>query len=328
MAEFINGKIYEYYDMLDTDGNVINASDGGVIFADGKYHWYGQALRDLPVGYKGTGGQVTDTGVVMYASGDLVHWEYEGVILAVGEGELRAPMRFERPKIIYNDRTGKYVLWCHYVEYPGDHGFEIGKGEAGVAVADKVNGPYRWLGHTRPIDDRGVVRDLTLYKEEDGRAYLIFDRDISLIEKANRCQYIVRLSDDYLSTTDEWVRIDPCYRREASALFKQNGTYYMITSGMTSWDFNGAIYYRSDSLYGPWEEMGDPCIGDDGTTFRSQTTAVFKPEGSDVYIHMAERHNTESFLHCSYVWLPIDVDKEGKLSLTYREKINFDLKEK
>ena len=320
MDRFIHGKVGEFVDWLDTDGNVINASDGGVIFADGRYHWYGQAFRPRGMAYGGEGGQVTDVGVVMYVSDDLYNWEYEGVILACGDGELKAPMRFERPKIIYNEKTGKYVLWCHYVEYPGDHGFEIGKGEAGVAVCDMVNGSYEWLGHTRPIDSDGVVRDLSLYKDDDGTAYLIYDRDISLIKKADRCQYIVRLSDDYLTVTDEYRRIEPTYRREAAAIVKRGGYYFMITSDMTSWDFNAAKYYRAKSLYGPWEDMGDPCVGDDGTTFASQTSAIFKVENSDVFIHMSERHNTENFLRSSYIWLPIDFHDDGRLSISYKEE--------
>ena len=43
-----NGDLNEFTDWYDTDGNVINASDGGIIFVDGKYYWYGMALRDLP----------------------------------------------------------------------------------------------------------------------------------------------------------------------------------------------------------------------------------------------------------------------------------------
>ena len=273
MKTFRNGKLDEFVDIYDTDGRVVNASDGGIIFADGKYHLYGQALRDLPEGYRGAGGQVTETGVVMYCSEDLVKWEYEGVVLSCEEGELRAPMRFERPKIIYNEKTGRYVLWCHYVEYPGGHGFEKGKGEIGVAVSDSVNGCYRWLGHFRPIDDDGVVRDRTLYKDSDGTAYLIFDRDISLIEKANRCLYIVKLSEDYLSCTDEYRRIDPAYRREAAILY-HGGYYYMI----------------------PRE-----CRDEASTTFNSQTSYVFSPDGGESFIHVSERHNTKSFLHCSYI---------------------------
>lgn len=32
-----NGDLNEFTDWYDTDGNVINASDGGIIFVDGKY---------------------------------------------------------------------------------------------------------------------------------------------------------------------------------------------------------------------------------------------------------------------------------------------------
>jgi beta-galactosidase len=324
MGKFINGKLSEFKDLYDVDGNIVNASDGGIIFADGKYHWYGQALRNLPAKGGGEGGQVTDIGVVMYESTDLVNWKYEGVILACStnpESELSAPMRFERPKIIYNEKTKQYVLWCHYVGYPGDHGFESGTGEAGVAVCDTVNGSYKWLGTTRPIDNDGVVRDCTLYKDIDGNAYFIFDRDVSLIEKDNRCLYIVRLTDDYLSCTSEYKRIDSAYRREGAAVVYYKGYYYMITSGLTSWAFNQAKYFRAKNLFGEWEDMGDPCVGDvNHTTFNSQTTAIFKIEGKDMYIHMAERHNTDNFLHCSYIWLPIHFGEDHTMSIAYQKE--------
>ena len=98
MRSFYHGDINEFADWLDTDGNIINASDGGIIFADGKYHWYGQALRPLPMSGGPYGGQMTDVGVVMYESSDLLNWKYEGVILEVSSdpaSELYAPMRFE-----------------------------------------------------------------------------------------------------------------------------------------------------------------------------------------------------------------------------------------
>ena len=321
--KFKNGRLDEFVDIIDTDGNVLNASDGGIIKVGERYYWYGQALRDRPEGYKGQGGQVTDVGVVMYSSADLSEWKYEGVVLACSEGELRAPMRFERPKIIYNEKTDKYVLWCHYVGYPGDHSFDIGGGEIGVAVSDSINGEYKWLGHFRPIDDDGVVRDCTLYKDEDGSAYLFFDRDISLLERSNRCIYVVKLSDDYLSCTDEYKRIDPAYRREAAAVLHHGDYYYMITSGMSGWSFNRACYYRSRDLMGEWEDMGDPCVGDDqGTTFNSQTSFVFSTDDGR-FIHVSERHNTSSFLHCSYIWLPVEFGDRNTLSLRYAEDVEI-----
>lgn len=323
MEKFIHGTSSDFVDWLDTDGNVINASDGGVIFADGKYYWYGQAMRNKGFGLKGTGGQVTDVGVVMYSSDDLLSWKYEGVALAVENEDgspLRPPLRFERPKIIYNEKTKKYVLWCHYIKAPGDHSFGEGGGEAGVAIAEKVTGPYKSLGTLRPIDNEGVVRDCTLYKDSDGTAYFIYDRD-ETFDVPTRCIHIVKLSDDYISPSGEYKKIDVCYRREAPAVIHHGEYYYMITSDMTAWEANKAKYFRAKSLLGEWEDMGDPYSDDyEGNSFMSQTTYAFNIEGSDRFIHMAERHNKSNFLHCSYIWLPIDFDSEGRLSISYREE--------
>lgn len=318
----VNGKLDEFIDWTDTQGNVINASDGGILYVDGVYHWYGMALRPLPNRAHGNGGQATTTGVVMYASEDLVHWDYEGVILPCStepDSPLYAPMRFERPKIIYNEKTDKYVLWCHYVKYPGDHGDEEGTGDAGVAVCDRVNGTYEWLGYMRPIDDRGMVRDCTIYKDMDGSAYFIYDRQVG----EDRCLHIVKMSEDYLSFTGEYRRIECAYRREAASIVYYDGYYFMVTSDLTSWRFNQAKYYRAKELMGEWEDMGDPCVDDtDHKTFHSQSTYIFKVEETEhTYIHMAERHNTDNFLHCSYIWLPVEFSEDHTLQLRYRTEV-------
>ncbi len=322
MEKFVHGKTTEFVDWHDTDGNIINASDGGVIFAEGKYHWYGQALGDLPYGAAGTGGQTTSVGVVMYGSEDLLHWEYEGVVLACSEdanSELHAPMRFERPKILYNEKTKQYVLWCHYVQYPGDHGVAVGEGDAGVAVCDSVNGTYEWKGYIRPICEEGSVKDCTLYQDRDGSAYFVFDQ---CFDSENRCLHFVKLSEDYLLPTQDHWKMETGFHREAPAIVYHDGYYYMITSGLTGWNYNPAKYFRSKTLRGEWEDMGDPCIEDtEHTTFCSQTTYIFKVEGrEDLYIHMAERHNTENFLHCSYIWLPIHFSDDHTLELRYKEE--------
>ena len=323
-----NGQLTEFVDWYDTNGEILNASDGGIIYADGVYHWYGMALRPLPFNSGDKGGQTTTTGVVMYASKDLYNWEYEGVILPCSKDPshpLYGPMRFERPKIIYNERTKKYVLWCHYVKHPGNHGFTQGTAEAGVAVCDMVNGTYEWLGYTRPIDEKGYVRDCTLYKDKDGSAYFIYDRqtgDSWNGPDVDRCLHIVKLSDDYTSCTKEYRRINEAYWREAAVLTYYDGYYFMITSDLTSWDFNQARYYRAKNLFGPWEDMGDPCVGDEEhLTFHSQGTYIFQVEGKeDLHIFMAERHNTENFLKCSYIWLPIQFGKDHTLQLEYKKE--------
>ena len=331
MSTFTNGKIEEFHQHYDTDGNILNVSDGGVIYADGLYHWYGMALQPKPFAGHGEGGQVTLSGVNMYASADLTNWTYEGVVLRCSpdeDGPLRAPMRFERPKIIYNETTQKFVLWCHYVGYPGDHGFSDTGGEALAAVSEKVNGPYRLVNITRPIDRDGVVRDSTVFQDADGSAYFIYDRHIGggfnpVLKPFERCLHIVKLKNDYLSFTGEYARIDAADQREAPCVVKRGEYYYMSTSGLTGWNYNRARYFRSKSLMSGWEDMGDPCLNDEEkTTFRAQGTSIFQTrEGRDIL--MLERHNTQNFLHCSYIWLPIDYTDDGKIQLTYKEQIEL-----
>lgn len=327
MNSFLHGEINEYIPWYDTDGNIINASDGGVIFFDGKYHWYGMAFRPLPFISGPHGGQMTDIGVVMYESSDLYNWKYEGVILAVSgdpSSELYSPMRFERPKIIYNEKTKQFVLWCHYVKYPGNHGSGDGEGEMGLAVCDTVNGKYKWLGYTRPIDKKGVVRDMTVYKDFDGSAYLIYDRHVTTEENgksvADRCLHVVKLSEDYLSFSDKYKRIDAAAWREAPVVTYKNGYYYIITSGLTGWETNQARAFKAKHLLNEWEDIGDPCVDDfTHTTFNTQGSNAFCVEGTDTQIIMLERHNTGNFLESSYVWLPVEFN-DNTVSLKYTKE--------
>lgn len=317
-----NGELEDYIQWRDEEGDIINASDGGIIYVEGIYYWYGMALRGLPFASGGKGGQTTTQGVVMYSSVDLEHWKKEGIILpctSEPESELYGPLRFERPKIIYNEKTGQYVLWCHYVKYPGDHGITEGTAEAGRAVCDRVNGTYEWKGCCRPIAAEGAVKDCTLYKDRDGSAYFIYDRRVG----EERCLHAVRLSDDYLNAMEEYQQLDAMVGREAPAVVYQDGYYFMITSGLSGWTYNQAKYFRAKRIFGPWEDMGDPCVGDtDHTTFHSQSSYIFRVEGKEnLYIHMAERHNTENFEHCSYVWLPVTFHPDHTLSLHYQKEV-------
>ena len=332
MKTLCHGEINEFVDWLDTDGNIINASDGGVIYAGGKYHWYGLAFRPLPMESGPFGGQMSDIGVVMYESEDLLSWKYEGVILEVShdpQSVLYAPLRFERPKIIYNDKTGQYVLWCHFVKYPGNHGKGDGDCDMGVAVCDTVNGKYKWLGYTKPIDGCSWVRDMTVYKDFDGSAYLIYDRHRMCPQESgaegelyeDRCLHVVKLSDDYLSFTDTYKRIESAPRREAPVVVYKDGYYYIVTSGLTGWQTNQAKAFRTKHLLDEWEEIGDPCVDDfTKTTFNTQGSNAFTVEGTDTQIIMLERHNTENFLKSSYVWLPVQFNEDNTISLHYKRE--------
>ena len=87
---------------LDDRGEVINAHGGGVLYANNKYYWFGEKR-----------GRWASEGVNVYSSADLINWKYESLALAPSAdstSDIAKGCLMERPKIIYNTRTGKYVL--------------------------------------------------------------------------------------------------------------------------------------------------------------------------------------------------------------------------
>ena len=194
-----------------------------------------------------------------------------------------------------------------------------------MASCESVNGRYRIERIFRPIDRAGFVRDCTLFVDEDEDAYFIYDRQMSEafnkeLEPFERCLHAVRLTDDYLDASDTWVRLDACDGREAPCMFKKDGVYYLITSGLTGWEYNEAEYYVSSHPLEGWKCMGNPCAGPGAsTTFNSQPTQVIAVNG--YYYLLCERHNTRDFLECSHILLPIEFGGDCSLTIRYAEEV-------
>ncbi|MDT0446700.1 chitobiase/beta-hexosaminidase C-terminal domain-containing protein [Streptomyces johnsoniae] len=128
---------------LDTDGNAIQAHGGGFLKVGDTYYWVGENKAH---------GSAAFGGVNLYKSTDLENWENAGAILSVDSADVNgnrilAHSKVERPKLLYNEETGKYVLWGHY-EMPGNYAAS----EVIVATADDIEGPYTITekGHFRP----------------------------------------------------------------------------------------------------------------------------------------------------------------------------------
>lgn len=272
---------------LDVDGEPINAHGGGIYYEDGTYYWFGE-------------GRAThqSLGVMVYSSRNLYDWKYEGVALAPVDDDpdhdIARGSIMERPKVLYNKKTGKYVMWFH-LELKGQ-GYRAAR--AGVAVSDRVTGPFEFVHSFRP--NGNMSRDMTLFQDKDGSAYHIY------ASRENYDLRISRLSDDFLQPTsmDSLISSD---HREAPAIFERNGIYYLITSGCTGWDPNPALYYTARSVWGPWEKQDNPARGAGAdTTFGAQSTFVLPVQGrEDAFIFMADRWNPKNLRDSRYVWLPI-----------------------
>ena len=285
---------------LDTDGKPIQAHGGGVLYDQGTYYWYGENKAGPTL----SPSRVDVIGVSCYSSTDLYTWKNEGVVLpAVPDdpGHDLHPSRVaERPKVLYNAHTKQYVLWLH-VDSP-DYTYA----RTGRAVSDSPTGPFRYVGSITPAG--ADSRDMTLFGDTDGTAYVVFSSDMNSVTR------IARLADDYLDTTAtaaEAFRAPANHSgRESPAVFTHGGRYYFVGSGCTGWAPNRAEYAVASSPLGPWEVKGDPCVGPGAeTTFGGQNTFVLPVAGRPgAFILMLDRWNPAALQDSRYVWLPLEVD--------------------
>lgn len=324
----------------DTEGKHINAHGGGILFYNGTYFWFGESR--LPRGEKDR----TNYGVGSYSSKDLLNWKNEGLALRVINDTaslLQPGSVIERPKVIFNRRTGKFVMWFHH-ELKGQ-GYKAAL--TGVAVSDNITGPYKYLRSLRPnagtlpvnfqeeyksatvkegtlksLSDEWIkavkegmfvrrdfeggqmARDMTLYVDRDGKAYHIHSSE------ENMTLHFSELTDDYLDFTGKYYRVLPGGSNEAPAIFYTRGKYYMFTSGTTGWKPNPGRVSSADKLSGEWKELGNPCRGkedENKTTFRSQSTFVLQiPGKKNTFIYLGDRWIPENLANSRHIWLPIE----------------------
>lgn len=337
----------------DESGRHINAHGGGIMKYGDTYYWFGEHKDDHTSNAM--------VGVMCYASKDLINWRNCGVALSVTDErghDIERGCILERPKVIYNKVTGKFCMWFH-LELKG-RGYNAAR--YGVAVADRPEGPYKFLYSSRanagtwPIEfnkqacaiadtlnmdnykkwwtpswrkaiDKGLFvkrdftagqmsRDMTLYIDDDGKAYHIF------ASEDNVTLHIAELTADYLHHTGRYTRVASGGQNEAPAIFKQDGTYWMITSGCTGWEPNEARMFSAPSIWGPWTQHPNPCRGPKAEkTFNGQSTFVLTLEDGR-HIFMADIWRPRHPRDARYIWIPIEFE-DNKPVIRWRDEVSF-----
>jgi hypothetical protein len=269
----------------DTSGKRIEAHGGGFIQVGDTWYWVGED-KSMNSG--------NFFGVNVYASKDLVSWQFRNAIITRQTStDLAAADRIiERPKIIYNDSTKQYVMWLHW------DGQSYATAQAGVFTSATVDGNYKQVSHFQP--NSNMARDDSLFKDDDGKAYFM------AAANNNQDMIIYQLADDYLSVKSQVVTVFAGKQREAPAMFKQGGRYYLITSAATGWDSNQAQYASATNIAGPWSGLSN--IGD-GTTFDTQSAFVIPYVGSQAttYIFAGDRWQDPDLVSSKYIWIPIQI---------------------
>ena len=305
----VNGKLY------DNDKILINAHGAGILYYNGTYYLFGEIKKGktwLVPKQSWEDYRVQAGGISCYSSKDLKTWKYEGVALAPVKGRPESDIDtgkvIERPKVIYNNKTRQFVMWMHVDAK--DYSYS----QSGVAVSKNPVGPYHYIGSVKP--NGNMSRDMTLFKDDDGKAYLIYSSE------QNNTMQVCLLSDDYLSPTKTYSRILVNRRREAPALFKNAGKYYLITSDCSGWSPNAATYAVADNILGPYKELGNPCKGlGANTTFQSQSTFVLPLKEKNTYLFMADRWNKTDLEKSDYLWLPLSVNN-SKVEIKSIDAVN------
>ncbi|KAK9640855.1 hypothetical protein HCH54_008614 [Aspergillus fumigatus] len=199
---------------------------------------------------------------------NLVEWTYVGELLSrQSSGDLGPNRVVERPKVLYNEATRKYVMWMHI----DDSSYKEAK--TGVATSSSVCGKYTYLGSFQPLGQQS--RDMGLFKDDDGSAYLLTE------DRPNGLR-INRLTSDYTNVTST-VHLFPEHI-EAPAMYKKNGVYFMFGSQLTGWSTNDNKYTTSTSLSGPWSSWAN-FAPSGSNTFNSQTTFILGVGDTVMYYH-------------------------------------------
>jgi hypothetical protein len=265
---------------LDTAGKPIQAHGASILQVGDTFYWYGENKeRTLP------GSGIWHWGVRAYASKDLVNWADQGLIIPPVPDDPASPLhpakQLDRPHILYNAGTRKFVCWVKIMETDG-------RQTRTILTADRFTGPYTIIRHgLQPLGMNAGDFDL-LINPDDLKAYTYFERVHSELICAD-------LSGDYTDVTGyystHFPHPAPPQVREGPAYFHRRGKHYLITSGTTGYHPNPSEVAIADTFHGPWTVLGDLHPKDASrTSFNSQVSSVFKhPAKKDLYIALADR---------------------------------------
>jgi hypothetical protein len=349
-AQFKPGQVWP-----DNQGVHINAHGGGVLFDNGVYYWFGEHKTEGSAGNVAHVGvhvyasknlyDWQDKGIALAVSKDPASDITEGCILERPK-VLRCPKTGKYVMFFHLElkgkgydtaRTGIAVSDTAAGPYRFLRSVRPNAGHWPLNVKPEQTTPEAIAAAKRnlPISNgpsekgKGVdvfianyaegqmSRDMTLFKDDDGKAYHIF------ASEHNSTVQIAELTDDYLDYTGRYARALEKTWTEGLAVCKRQGVYYMIGSGCTGWEPNAARAFKATNIFGPWTSLGNPCRGVNPQnnlgpekTWGGQSTFILEVN-PDTYIAMFDIWRPENAIDGRYAWLPITFTAGG-ISITWQ----------
>ncbi len=282
LGQFSNGSIISGINWFDQDQKTVSAHGAGILREGDTFYLFGEFKRDDSNAFNGFS---------CYSSKNLSDWKFENVVLPVqSEGSLSKDKVGERPKVLKNPETGEYIMFMHTDD------LNYKDPLVGYATSNSIDGTYQFQGPLL-FEGKPIKRwDMGVFQDSDGQGYLVMHHGD-----------LYRLSADYKSITQQiTTQATKC---ESPVIFKKNGIYFWLGSGLTGWERNDNFYYTAKSLEGPWEYQGN--FAPKGTlTYNSQSTYVLPINGSKdtTYIYMGDRwSHPKQNASATYVWQPLQI---------------------
>ena len=288
------------------------------------------------------------TTINMYKSKDLVNWQFDNAVTSIDDANAieycdgnvegstskvlnyndqrqeykdlvakhpqylsnaKLGCKIERPHILKNAKTGKYLIWAHW---EGTVGY--GSSQLIAFQSDTVDGKYqplKWQDgqvHAQPkVMVNGKLtpmasRDLSAWADPDtGNAYIVSSTEKVRLYKLNDTYTGVDANGSY-----EFPNIS---YREAPSLFKENGRYYMITSGQDYWDPTQTEYASNANIEDPngWTSLAElQSKSDARKNWGSQDASTRTYIGQPTYVlQYQDQNNKPAVMLLADDWNPL-----------------------
>ena len=219
----------------DVAGDIVDAHDGKVVAANGRYYLYGESYGNQTLSTSYPWKSVPRLKV--YTSPDLVAWTLRGDPLPMISGTLWIP------NVIYNATTGVFLMWF------GSGGWRSATSTDGVHFTPSSTAAfYSRFGPRAGTDGTGIFID------DDGAGYVAFAASPAGLP--DHVVSIERLTDDYLSTTRINVTgLFPDSYVESPSLWKRSGVYYLTYGSCCCGCAGGSgqvVFTSTSGVAGPW----------------------------------------------------------------------------
>lgn len=232
-------------------------------------------------------GTNANDGIEVYTSDDLKEWQ-KMPELALHKDNSYGEKWFWAPEVYYVN--GKFYMYYSAEEH------------ICVAVADSPLGPFK-QAIQKPMLEGEKTIDNSLFIDDDGKAYLFFDRfndglNIWVAELEEDLMTIkIETLHPCIHVSQEWEQVWPRVN-EGAFVVKHNGIYYMTYSA-NSYEspFYGIGCATATEIFGEWTKYpGNPLLQKPGNLVGVGHSAMFWDKGGDLRI-VFHAHNDEANIH-------------------------------